>query len=390
MTTLCEKYRPICFADIKGQEEAVYNLKKFFQEFPRKKSLIFNGPAGTGKTSLVHSLAKELSLEIIELNASDLRNREQIESILKQASQQVSLFNKGKIILVDEVDGVSHEDTGGLSTLYELIKESSFPIIMTANNIWNKKFSSIRNISQIVGLKELGYLSVIAILKSIAEKEKITISEEMLKTIAIKSRGDARAAINDLETIRKVNTEASEIHERDKEVDIFNVLKTIFKNLPDKNTLNLYDSVNLSLDDIFLWIEENIPAEYSGEELYKAYDALSIADLFRGRVYRQQHWRFLVYQNIFLSAGISAAKKTPKTGFKRYSNPKRILKMWMINQKDKNKKTIAAKLALYCHIGTKRAMKEMPFFIPLLKDKTLQKTLKLGDEEVEFVDNYSK
>lgn len=43
---------------------------------------------------------------------------------------------------------------------------------------------------------------------------------------------------------------------------------------------------------IFLWIEENIPYEYKGEELARAYDALSIADVFRGRIHRQQHWRF--------------------------------------------------------------------------------------------------
>ena len=54
---------------------------------------------------------------------------------------------------------------------------------------------------------------------------------------------------------------------------------------------------------------ENIPKEYSGKALEKAYDALSNADKFRGRIYRQQFWRFLVYQNIFQTAGISHAKK---------------------------------------------------------------------------------
>ena len=57
--------------------------------------------------------------------------------------------------------------------------------------------------------------------------------------------------------------------------------------------------------------EENIPEEYQGEELARAYELLAKADVFKGRIYKQQYWRFLVYENFFLSYGMSSAKKTP-------------------------------------------------------------------------------
>lgn len=385
MITLCEKYRASCFADIKGQEIVIEKLKAFVRRFPLgKKSIILYGPAGTGKTSLAYALASETKSEILELNASDLRNKEQIEKILKPASEQTSLFGKSKLILVDEVDGISIADKGGLPELISLIEKTKFPVIITANNIWQQKFNLIRQKADIIAIKNLDYKTIFSIIKEISDKEKIKVSEEILKSIAIKSRGDIRAALNDLQTVHEVN-KPEQLSERDKEEDIFNVLRQVFKDLVNHKTLRLYDTVNMSLDEIFLWLEENIPYEYSREELAKAYEALSIADVFRGRIHRQQYWRFLVYQNIFLSAGISSAKNKAKTDFTSYRKPSRILKIWLNNQKNQKKKSIAEKYAAYCHISIKRAMKNFTIMKKILENQKVQKELKLNKEEIEFL-----
>ena len=103
-----EKHRPICFIDIKGQQLAVEKIKAFTKNFGlEKKAVILYGPPGTGKTTLAHVAALETNAEIFELNASDLRNKEKLENILKPAIQQKSLTKKKKIILIDEVDGLS-------------------------------------------------------------------------------------------------------------------------------------------------------------------------------------------------------------------------------------------------------------------------------------------
>ena len=102
-----EKYRARSFSDIKGQNEAIIELKNFIFSFPNtKNAVLLHGPAGVGKTSLAHIVKKEFGLEIFELNASDLRNKEQLELKLKPAIEQQSLFNKGKEILIDEVDEI--------------------------------------------------------------------------------------------------------------------------------------------------------------------------------------------------------------------------------------------------------------------------------------------
>ncbi len=387
MTTLCEKYRASCFNDIKGQEFAVEKIKAFIKTFPRgKNAILFHGPAGTGKTSLAHVIAKETHADILELNASDLRNREQLEKILKPATEQASLFNKNKILLIDEVDGISTADRGGLPELLNIIDKTKFPIIITANDIWQQKFNLLRKKADMVPFRNLDYKTIIKILKEVSEKEKMIISPDILASIAIKSKGDVRAALNDLQTIEEVN-KPEDISERDKEDDVFNILRQIFKNTATKETLGLYDTLNISLDEIMLWIEENIPYEYKGKELYKAFNALSKADVFRGRIHRQQHWRFLVYQNILLSAGVSASKQAPKTGFTAYKKPSRILKIWMANQRNAKRKTIAEKYAKLCHISIKRAVKEFEIVRPIISKPEVIKELKLDSEEIEFLEN---
>jgi replication factor C large subunit len=174
--------------------------------------------------------------------------------------------------------------------------------------------------------------------------------------------------------------------ERNKETDIFNTLRILFKEKPTNETLSLFDSLNMSIDEIMLWIEENIPADYLGKELSRAYNSLSKGDIFKGRIYKQQYWRFLVYENIFLSYGISASKESAKPGFSTYKKPTRILKIWMNNQKTAKKKTIAQKYAGHVHIGEKRAMREFPVIKMIIKSNPeIQKEIKLNEEEIEYL-----
>ena len=381
-----EKYRIKNYEDLLGQEKAVEEIKSFLKNFPKKKALILYGPAGTGKTSLVWAAAIQNNLDILELNASDLRNRQKLEAILKPATEQASLFKKSKIILMDEVDGVTGTDIGGIPELLRIISTTNFPIIMTCNDVWQSKLSQVRTKAKLVEMKPLNLGTIVSVLSRVAESEGLKKSPQFLKQIAIKSKGDMRAALNDLQSYfseHELLVDSTEI--RDVEENIFNILKRIFKERSD--FLDLFDSTSLSLDEIFLWIEENIPREYKNEALVKAYYALSKADVFRGRIYKNQSWRFLVYQNIFQSAGISYAKSSPLIGFTKYDRPKRVLKIWLHNQKIGKKKVLAKKYARFVHCSMKRAMRDFELLRPILQKPEVQKQLKLTDEEITYANS---
>ncbi len=390
MTTWSEKYRPIYFSEIRGQEEAVAKIKDFIQNFPaKKKAIILHGPPGIGKTSIVYALAKEINSEIFELNASDLRNRGKLKEILKPAIEQHSLSKKGKIILVDEVDGISGEDRGGVQELTELIEISEYPVFLTANDAWNKKLSLLRKKCLIVELKNLDYKIIKDVLIKILRKEKKFIDNKILTEISVKSRGDLRAAINDVQTISGLSSEEQIkilFDERNKEENIFESLKKIFKLKATNETLKVFDQLDMQMDEIILWIEKNIPLEYRNKELAKAYELLSETDIFSGRIYHQQYWRFLVYENIFLSYGIASLNKENKTNFTKYKRPTRILKIWMNNQKTAKKKTISEKYAKYTHISIRKAMKEFPIIKLLINSNAkISEELNLDEDELAYL-----
>jgi replication factor C large subunit len=387
---LIEKYRATSFEEIKGQDTAISEIRTFFEQFPKKRAIILNGPVGTGKTSLTLSLAQAYDLELFELNASDLRNKKSLEEVLKPSTQQESLFQKSKLILMDEADGITGSDRGGVVELVRLISQTAFPIIITANDIWQKKFSPLRQKCKIINLKELNETTIKEILQEVLNKEAKKINQNTLKLIAKKSKGDVRAALNDLESVITFGEEQfiHEISEREKKEDIFNVLKKVFQAPTELEITRAYDSTQIDLNEIALWIEENIPVEYSGEALAKAYDALSKADIFKGRIYRQQHWRFLVYQNFFLSAGISASSKLKYNKFTKYQRPSRILKIWLSNQKNAKKKSVEAKFARLTHMSKKKTSREaflLPFILSNINSKTKDK-LDLDEKEEKYIE----
>jgi replication factor C large subunit len=384
--SLAEKYRAKKYGDIYKQDQAIEDVKNFLKQFPKgKKALILHGPAGVGKTTLALAAALENDYEVLELNSSDLRNRSKLEETLKPATQQTSLFKKGKVILMDEVDGVTGTDIGGIPELVRLINGTNFPIIMTCNDVWLQKLSPVRAKSKLVELKPLDLGSIISFLLKISEQEGFTKSPQFLKQIAIKSQGDIRAAVNDLESYAHTENMEVDLNEkRSVQENIFNILRRLFKEREDFR--NLFDNSDLSLDQILLWIEENIPKEYKNEALVRAYHALGQADVFRGRIYRQQHWRFLLYQNLFQSAGVSYAKDEPlEDSFTKYERPKRILKIWLNNQKIAKKKTIAKKYARFVHCSTKRALRDFDMIRPILKQEDVQQKLRMSEEEIAYV-----
>ncbi len=388
---LIEKYRAACFEDIKGQNLTIQEAKNFLKTFPMKKALILTGPVGTGKTSLAIALANENNLELFELNASDLRNRASLEEVLKPSLEQQSLFRKGKLILMDEADGITATDRGGLPELIALITKTKFPIVITCNDIWQKKFSGLRQKCKIINVEALKKEDLLEILKNIQDKENSKLKPETLNLIIQNAKGDVRAALNDLQTVISLGEETlkTELCEREKQESIFDALKELFQNPTSKDTPRLFDNLGTNLDETLLWIEENIPQEYQGKALAKAYDCLSKADVFKGRIYRQQYWRFLVYQNFFLSVGVSAATMLKNKKFTKYKRPTRILKIWLANQKNAKKKSIIIKYARFCHMSKKKAAKDS-YLMPLILDNLDNKTKKkfdFNEKELDYLED---
>ena len=95
MSIWIRKYSPKTLSEVQGQNLAIQKLKLYVDNYKiGMKPLLIYGSQGVGKTSSVYALANEQDLEIIEVNASDVRNAESINSLLGSAINQKSLFGK--------------------------------------------------------------------------------------------------------------------------------------------------------------------------------------------------------------------------------------------------------------------------------------------------------
>ena len=379
---LIDKYKPVNTKEIFGQGGAICELKKHIKN---KKPVILLGKNGTGKTASVYAIANELNYEIVESNSSNLRNKDEIMNFLGVASSQQSLFYEGKLILIDEIEGIAgNADRGGLNAITDIVKQSSFPVVLTCNDDQSKKFSSLKKICKVVNFEPLSYSVLFDFLKDVSKKENLEIQEDLLKSLAIKSNGDARAALLDLEFFRYNDFSDTNFLSRDTTHELSNVLRVLFKSKNVRAISEIFDSLQEDLDEINLWIEENCPKEYSGEDLSFCFDSLSKADIFNGRIIKRQYYRLLVYRRIFMSLGVGLAKKEKKAGQVDYTRNSRILKKWIWNNKNLRKKSISEKIGKVTHTSFKKSFKEFVFYKHLLKEKAFINELELNEDEIEW------
>ena len=127
---------------------------------------------------------------------------------------------------MDEVDGVTGTDIGGIAELIRIINQTSHPIIITGNDVWQTKLAPLRPLCTLVEMKSLKLDTIQIFLAGICAKEGMRENQHFLRQIAIKSQGDLRAALNDLQAYTIDSDAPIDPEKRNKEESIFNILKT--------------------------------------------------------------------------------------------------------------------------------------------------------------------
>lgn len=367
-----DKYSPKKFTEIIGQNKSIEIFLRWFKSWkPGGKALLFYGPPGVGKNSLLQVAAKENNLDLIELNASNYRTASQIKDIIGKSMKQKSLFKKGKIFVFDEVNGIAkQEDKGGIIELINIIKESQYPIVVISNDPWDEKLKSLREHCQLVEFGKIPYWNILKKLQYICEKEGIRCDSEVLKFIAKMSSGDLRSAINDLETISESRKEVkiediASISQREREVNIFDVLKIIFKTETAITAKLALQNSEKDIEEIFWWIEQNIINEYEKpEEIAAAYNMLSEADLFNNRAKSKQEYKLNKYMLDFMTAGVALSKKNVYRKFSKYEYPDMIKILGITKMRRKEDKEKIASLAKQLHCSSRKVRL---YFLPYLK-----------------------
>lgn len=369
-----EKYKPLKISEVAGNEKALSELVNFLRAWKRdarKKALLLYGSPGTGKTVSVYAAAKDLGFELVEVNASDKRNLEMIQRTIGSAATMSSLFPvKGKVLLVDEVDGLSGtEDRGGVGAIISVIKSSEYPIVLTANNPWDPKFSSLRAYCEMISFDKIRAPTVRKVLRRICEREGIRVDEPVLEALSTKAEGDLRAAINDLQALSQNKTDLTikdvKIYSRDKIKSIFEALGKMFGGSKAQLIVNEVSSTDVDYELMIHWINENIPQHMSdAKELSDAYNMISRADVFLGRIKSRQHWGLLSYVFELMSAGVSLSRTVSKTHYVKYQFPSWIRNLSRTRVTRSKLSSIGMKIGSKCHISSSGGVE---YYLPYLE-----------------------
>ncbi len=380
---LTTKYAPKNVDEMIGNDEKRDYIKKWMLNWiagRKKRPLLVYGPPGVGKTSMAYALKNQYDLEIVEMNASELRNRARIEHVAKSATLAGTLSGKGKLILIDDVDiFAGRKDSGGTGAVASLLKEANCPVILTATDAWNRKISTIRSECDLVEMKKINKFTIKKLLERITKKENMEIGEPELLEIAENASGDVRSALNDLQ--------AGNTSQRDRKKDIFNKIRTMFKTTDYKEARSIaFGDVDFNI--LKLWIDENIPNEYESiPDLANAYYWLSKGDVFEGRI-RRSNWILLKYSIDLTTAGVALAKEKPYRKFTRYYFPTYLKEMSRTIQRRAALKKIGRKIGKKTHTNYKDARNLLPLIKAQLKKnrEEIRKYYDFEESEMEFIE----
>ncbi|KAJ7047940.1 replication factor RFC1 C terminal domain-containing protein [Mycena alexandri] len=228
------RYAPQNIKEICGNKTQVERLQQWLHDWPNSvksgfkkpgqsgmniyRAVMITGPPGIGKTTSAHMVAKLEGFTPIELNASDARSKKLVENGMNVNNKSLDGYIAGSrerdgvaitdrtVLIMDEVDGMSAGDRGGVGALNAMIKKSKVPIICIANDRGAQKLKPlIANTFSMIFQRPQAQ-AIRSRLMTIAFKEKMQVPANVLDQLVQSSQSDIRQVLNMLSTWRLSNT----------------------------------------------------------------------------------------------------------------------------------------------------------------------------------------
>ena len=327
-----EKYKPQKIDDLILPADIKTKVRKWIYEFKKKKPNAYNclflyGPPGIGKTTMAHVVLKEYGYNVHDLDSSENRTskyiRESLHDILYKKNVMNLMTQKKKEtgIIMDEIDGLSIGERGGLSEFIKIILPKKKDIKQGKNyeyrylnyvpficitNTMDKKLNDIKTKTCFIHLKKPSLYNLEKMAVKILKNEKINYDYSKLKELIKKSQLDFRKLI----TLLQYTYGSSNIIESTEPLGVKNIeyttydscLKMLNKYNTIDNTMEIYEA-NKSLISMLLYenfIHFVLKNKKSNDDkkldaIKTIYSNFSESDEFDYNIYITQQWDLYNY-----------------------------------------------------------------------------------------------
>ncbi|CAH8362335.1 unnamed protein product [Eruca vesicaria subsp. sativa] len=373
-----EKYRPKAPNEIVGNQSMVTDLHKWLSHWHdqfggtgskgkgkkssdtnAKKAVLLSGTPGIGKTTSAKLVSKMLGFQAVEVNASDSRGKAN-SNIAKgiggsNANAVKELVNNEAIasnidrskhpktvLIMDEVDGMSAGDRGGVADLIASIKISKIPIICICNDRYSQKLKSLVNYCLPLNYRKPTKQQMAKRLTYIAKAEGLEVNDIALEELAERVNGDIRSAVNQLQymSLSMSVIKYDDIRQRllssakDEDISPFTAVDKLFGYNGGK--LRMDERIDLSMSDfdlVPLLIQENYanyrPSSAGNDEakrmelLARAAESIADGDIINVQIRRHRQWQLSLSSCVascILPASLMHGSRVPlEQGEKNYN-----------------------------------------------------------------------
>ena len=377
-----EVYRPMKVQQMVGNEGARLAAVKWLSGWvDGSRPLLLVGPPGIGKTTLVHTLSQQFNYDLIELNASDNRNKIGIENRITPIFSNEGLFGRKMLLFLDEVDGISgREDTGGIDSLINIMKEPTIPVIMAANTK-NTKIKDLAKICKVIELNSIPPRLLMLFLDHVLKEEKEQLSLDDKVSVVNNSKGDIRSMLNNAQS---KCAGYNSTHGDTFEIDIAEAINGYFSTSgfeEAKNFLSQADATYLDprfgmsaeerrKDMINALFSSIVSSPIDLEGLADALAVLSKIDVIVGRIGQNRYWRLMKYLDVMIAYGLFSSTRHKGIKYNQYSVIWPLMKPIFI--RGQYMKNLLSALSKQTHV-TKSIFGSIyfPYLLQLLVDKKI-------------------
>ncbi|HEX5921513.1 MAG TPA: AAA family ATPase [Nitrososphaeraceae archaeon] len=294
------------------------------------KPLLLVGPPGVGKTSFVHALCREFDIDLIELNASDTRNKNLLAQVIFPIFSNASLTGKNFLLFLDEIDGISNrEDSGGLDFLLDLFKEPSIRVVMAANKS-NEAIKKISKVSKTITFSPIPPRLSMLYLDRILRLQSSSMKLEDRIAVVRNCFGDIRSLLNAAQIMKAGYTTTKNPV---LDIDIENMINQFFSSTTFEEALDVIQRADISYSDprfgqssedrrkdiLAGFFSSIVMSKTDIPTVTLLLDRLSELDVILGRSLVMRNWKILRYFPLILTRSLFYESRNKYIRYNRYS-----------------------------------------------------------------------